>query len=87
MWVSAGELPKSPGHPFYEALNRVLETDGLDRFVERRCQQFYADDVGRPSLVPGRYFRLMLLGYFEGLGSERGIAWRAADSQPPHLSA
>lgn len=80
MWVSAGELPKSPGHPFYEALNRTLDAAGFDRFVERRCEQFYAGEVGRPSLAPGRYFRLMLLGYFEGLGSERGIAWRAADS-------
>lgn len=80
LWVSAGELPKSPGHPFYEGLNRTLESAGFDRFVERRCEQFYAGDVGRPSLRPGRYFRLMLLGYFEGLGSERGIAWRAADS-------
>jgi len=80
LWVSAGELPKSPGHPFYEALKGVLEGAGFDRFVERRCEQFYARGVGRPSLAPGRYFRLMLLGYFEGLGSERGMAWRAADS-------
>jgi len=80
LWVSTGELPKSPGHPFYEGLNRVLEAADFDRFVERRCARFYAEDMGRPSLAPGRYFRLMLLGYFEGLSSERGIAWRAADS-------
>jgi transposase len=80
MWLTASELPKSPGHPFYQRLNRVLDEAGFDRFAEKRCEQFYAGQVGRPSLLPGRYFRLMLLGYFEGLESERGIAWRAADS-------
>jgi len=80
MWVAASELPTSPGHPFYVRLNRVLEADGFDDFVERRCTKFYAAVLGRPSLAPGRYFRLMLVGYFEGLDSERGMAWRAADS-------
>jgi transposase len=80
MWLTASELPKSPGHPFYERLNRVLDEAGFDRFAEKRCAGFYAGQVGRPSLLPGRYFRLLLLGYFEGLDSERGIAWRAADS-------
>lgn len=80
MWVTASDLPKSPGHPFYQRLNRVLDEAGFDRFAEKRCEEFYAGQVGRPSLLPGRYFRLMLLGYFEGLDSERGIAWRAADS-------
>jgi transposase len=80
MWVTAMDLPKSPGHPFYQRLNRVLDEAGFDRFVEKRCEEFYAGQVGRPSLVPGRYFRLMLVGYFEGLDSERGMAWRAADS-------
>lgn len=80
MWVSASELPTSPGHPFYQRLNRVLDAEGFDAFVERRCARFYAPVMGRPSLSPGRYFRLMLLGYFEGLDSERGMAWRAADS-------
>jgi len=80
MWVTASDLPKSPGHPFYERLNRVLDEAGFDRFAEKRCAGFYAGQVGRPSLLPGRYFRLLLLGYFEGLESERGIAWRAADS-------
>ncbi len=79
MWLTASELPKSPGHPFYQRLNRVLDEAGFDRFAEKRCEEFYAGQVGRPSLQPG-YFRLVLLGYFEGLDSERGIAWRAADS-------
>ncbi len=80
MWVATTDLPKSAGHPFYERLNRVLDDAGFDAFVEAQCAKFYADGVGRPSLAPGRYFRLLLLGYFEGLDSERAIAWRAADS-------
>ena len=80
MWVATSELPASPGHPFYQRLNQILEADGFDSFVEGVCRRFYAARMGRPSLPPGRYFRLMLLGYFEGLGSERGMAWRAADS-------
>src|SRR5918993_2047767 len=80
LWVVASDLPKSPGHPFYRRLNVLLDARGFDRFVEQRCERFYAEGVGRPSLSPGRYFRLLLLGYFEGLDSERGIAWRAADS-------
>ena len=80
MWVAAQKLPRSPGHPFYERLNRVLEKAGFDAFVEGLCARFYADGIGRPSLRPGRYFRMLLLGYFEGLNSERAIAWRVADS-------
>ncbi|MDE0002033.1 MAG: transposase [Rhodospirillaceae bacterium] len=80
MWVAGSDLPRSTGHPFYEQLNRVLDAAGLDRFVEAQCAKFYADGVGRPSLPPGRYFRMLLLGYFEGLESEPAIAWRAADS-------
>ncbi len=80
MWVATADLPKSAGHPFYERLNRVFDDAGFDAFVEAQCAQFYADDIGRPSLAPGRYFRLLLLGYVEGLDSERAIAWRAADS-------
>ena len=80
MWVASADLPRSGGHPFYERLNRVLDKAGFDAFVESRCAKFYADGVGRPSLAPGRYFRLLLVGYFEGLDSERAIAWRAADS-------
>src|SRR2546426_5746195 len=80
MWVATSDLPRSPGHPFYQRLNLILESQGFDGFVEAECRRFYAAKMGRPSLPPGRYFRLMLLGYFEGLGSERGMAWRAADS-------
>ncbi len=80
IWVATADLPKSGGHPFYERLNGVLDEAGFDAFVEGRCAKFYAATVGRPSLAPGRYFRLLLLGYFEGLDSERAIAWRAADS-------
>jgi transposase len=67
-------------HPFYEQLNRLLEEGGFDEFVEQQCASFYAERMGRPSLSPGRYFRLLLMGYFEGIDSERGMAWRAADS-------
>ena len=80
MWVAAEKLPRSPGHPFYERLNRVLEKAGFDAVVEGLCARFYADGTGRSSLRPGRYFRMLLLGYFEGLNSERDIAWRVADS-------
>jgi transposase len=80
MWVAATDLPVSPSHPFYARLNTILNEAGFDRFAEEQCQQFYAPVMGRPSLPPGRYFRLLLVGYFEGLDSERGIAWRAADS-------
>jgi transposase len=80
MWVAASDLPKSPGHPFYHRLNQILAANSFDAFVEAACRRFYAAKLGRPSLPPGRYFRLMLLGYFEGLSSERGMAWRASDS-------
>jgi transposase len=80
LWVTASDLPRSPGHPFYARVNRTLEAEGFDAFVEARCRAYYAPVMGRPSLTPGRYFRLLLVGYFEGLDSERGMAWRAADS-------
>lgn len=80
IWIATADLPRSEGHPFYERLNRVLDDAGFDGFVEDVCATFYAPVMGRPGLPPGRYFRLLLLGYFEGLDSERGIAWRAADS-------
>ena len=67
-------------HPFYEQLNRLLEEHDFDEFVEQQCAGFYAETMGRPSLLPRRYFRLLLIGYFEGIDGERGIAWRAADS-------
>jgi transposase len=80
IWVAAAELPVSPSHPFYARLNAILDEAGFDRFAEAQCREFDAPTMGRPSLPPGRYFRLLLVGYFEGLDSERGIAWRAADS-------
>ena len=78
-WYRA-ELVEAPGHPFYRKLEQVLEKAGFDEFCQERCRCFYADKTGRPSLAPGVYFRLMLIGFFEGLDSERGIAWRTADS-------
>jgi transposase len=80
LWIATRDLARSPGHPFYERLNRLLEQHGFDGFVEEQCRSFYAERLGRPSLAPGQYFRLLLIGYFEGIDSERGIAWRVADS-------
>jgi transposase len=80
LWVATSDLPASPGHPFYARLNALLEAHAFDRFVEDLCRRFYAPVMGRPSLAPGRYFRLLLVGYFEGIDAERGIAWRATDS-------
>lgn len=80
MWIPQASLAKGAGHPFYQRLNQLLEESRFDAFVEKRCRRFYAEKQGRPSLVPGVYFRLLLIGYFEGIDSERGIAWRANDS-------
>jgi len=80
LWITHNELAQAPAHPFYQRLNELLDSEGFDRFVEKECARFYAVHNGRPSLAPGIYFRLLLLGYFEGIDSERGIAWRAADS-------
>ena len=79
-WIAAGDLPQSGGHPFYVQVNRILDAAGFDRFVEARCRGFYAKKIGRPSLPPVMYVRLLLIGYFEGIDSERGIAWRLSDS-------
>jgi transposase len=79
-WVACEDLPQSGSHPFYEQLNRILDAEGFDAFAEGRCAKFYAEVQGRPSLAPARYFRMLLIGYFEGIDSERGIAWRVADS-------
>jgi transposase len=73
------EMPTAPGHVFYDRLNAVLDEAGFDRQVEAVCAPHYASGVGRPSIPPGRYFRMLFVGYFEGLDSERGIAWRCAD--------
>jgi transposase len=80
LWIPTNELPTTAGHPFYQRLNQVLDEQAFDAFVEAQCASFYADNLGRPSLMPGTYFRLLLIGYFEGIDSERGIAWRTADS-------
>lgn len=80
LWVARHEMPKSPGNPFYEKLNALLRQEGFDAFVEDLCAPFYAKNVGRRSIPPGRYFRMLLLGYFEGIDSERGICWRCQDS-------
>ena len=80
LWVAHAELASGPGHPFYTRLNELLDQEKFDEFAEAECAQFYADKNGRPSLPPGTYFRLLLIGYFEGIDSERGIAWRVGDS-------
>ena len=80
MMVTWAELPRSPGHVFYERLQAELIGAGFDSFVEAECAPYYASTRGRPSLPPGRYFRMLLVGYFEGIDSERGLEWRCADS-------
>src|SRR3982074_2460914 len=82
VWVGTAELPKSPGHPFYTRLNALLDANDFDGFVEGQCVRFYAPVMGRPSLAPGRYFRVLLARHVEGIDSERGIAGRASDSLP-----
>ncbi len=80
-FVAASDLPQSPGHPFYTALNRLLAENDFDSFVEALCAPYYAGSVGRPSIPPGVFFRMTFIGYFEGLPSHRSIAWRCADSR------
>ena len=80
LWIETQSLVRSPGHPFYEQLGRLLREADFDPFVEGLCQGFYSEPRGRPSLAPTVYFRMLLIGYFEGIGSDRGICWRVADS-------
>ena len=80
MFLSGDQLPQAPTAPFFVKLNELLEQMGFDRVVQDLCRPFYADRLGRPSLAPGVYFRLMLLGYLLGLDSERGIALTVSDS-------
>jgi transposase len=80
LWIPSCALARPESHPFYERLNALLAGHDFDRFVEGKCRRFYAARIGRPGLAPGIYFRLLLVGYFEGIDSERGIAWRAGDS-------
>ena len=84
LWISRQDLAKGPGHPFYKRVNELLETEGFDEFAEKECARFYAENNGRPSLTPGIYSRLFLVGYFEGIDSERrdclasgGFLWAA----------
>src|SRR3990170_3177680 len=79
-WIAVDELPRSEGHVFYRKLNQLLREAGFDKFVERLCEPYYHDKLGRAGIPPGVYFRMLLVGYFEALGSQRGIAWRCADS-------
>lgn len=86
LFTSTAELARSPGHPFYRRLNQLLGEAGFDRWIEGKCAPHYdaADKPGRPSIPPGTYFRMLLVGYFEGIESQRGIAWRCADSLSLH---
>jgi transposase len=80
LWIATTDLPRSTGHIFYEKLNALLGEAGFDRYVEGFCQEYYSDDTGRASIPPGVYFRMLFVGYFEDISSQRGIAWRCADS-------
>src|SRR5271168_2784022 len=80
-WVATTELPKSPGHPFYKKLNSLLAEAEFDTWLEALCAPYYSSDRGRDSIPPGVYFRMILVGYFEGISSQRGIAWRCSDSR------
>jgi transposase len=80
LMIGWAELPRSPGHAFYDRLQAVLVGAGFDGFAEKECEPYYASKRGRPSIPPGRYFRMHLVGYFEGIDSERGLEWRCADS-------
>ena len=79
-WIATSEVVETPGNAFYDRLNAILDEHKFDRRVEHLCRKYYKSQYGRPSMAPGVYFRALLIGYFEGLDSERGIAWRSADS-------
>lgn len=79
-WIERTSLVQAASHPFYERLNQILDENRFDEFSEQQCGKFYAEGKGRPGLAPGTYFRLLLIGYFEGIDSERGISWRVSDS-------
>lgn len=81
LWIAVGDLPTSEGHPFYQKLNKLLAEARFDDYVEQLCSSYYAKSLGRPGIPPGVYFRMLFVGYFEGLGSQRGIAWRCGDSR------
>ena len=81
LFVPVTAMPRSPGHPFYRRLNELLAESKFDQHAEGICEQFYTEKTGRPSIPPGVYFRMLLIGYFEGINSQRGIAWRCSDSR------
>src|SRR5437660_2750069 len=81
LFLSAQEIPQAASHPFYAKVNEILERNKVDKRLEHLCKRFYRPVMGRPSLPPGVYFRMLLVGYFEGIDSQRGIAWRCADSR------
>ena len=85
LMVGWSEMPRSPGHVFYDRLQLVLIEGGFDGFAEAVCQPYYAARMGAPSVPPGRYFRMHLVGYFEGIDSERGLEWRCSDSLSPQI--
>src|SRR3954454_18684513 len=80
LWMATSDIVQGPGNAFYDRLNGILDKRKFDVHVERMCHRYYKGPYGRPSLAPGVYFRMLLIGYFEGLDSEPGIAWRGADS-------
>ena len=80
LWVETSALSASPGHPFYERLNTLFDADCFDAMVETACARFYADGLGRPSIPPSVHFRMLFIGFFEGIDSECATAWRTADS-------
>jgi amidase len=80
LFITHDKLPRSAGHVFYRKLNQLLSEGGFDRWIEALCEPYYCQGQGRPSVPPGQYFRMLLVGYFEGIGSQRGIAWRCSDS-------
>ncbi len=80
LWIASSDVVRNPGNAFYDRLNHVLDKHHFDRQVEHLCRRYYQGPFGRPSITPGVYFRMLLIGYLEGLDSERGIAWRVADS-------
>ena len=80
LWISAAEMPRTAAHPYYSKVNEVLREARFDHKVEQLCRRYYKPVMGRPSMAPGVYFRMLLVGYMEGIDSERGIAWRLADS-------
>ena len=79
-WIATAEIATPATHPFYQRLNQLLDASRFDHCVEKLCRRFYAAKRGRPSLAPGVYFRALMMGFFEGIESERGIAWRLSDS-------